>query len=183
MTKKKQTENKTCWVYKLFKISTCGYADTVAEGSYICKDNKYGCKEASRLIDDVVTTLGDFTAEEIVSALNSLDMGTRRKIIVGLKLSVNPLEVNYGQVVKYIYNGEERFGCLIGGGQKLKLCVIDSDLNRYVKIDRYDILDTLPDRLHVKKQGKYRWPIKKHHNEDHYKDNQKKIQKYLMESS
>ena len=117
---------------------------------------------------------------DIIKGLLELNTQSKKVIISGLKQSLGVTSFQYGQVCKVLLrDAGEKFGVIIGGGQKAKMCILGTPSTTYYKVAWEEILEQFSDSLYVEKQGKYYWPVRKSRNEEHYRSNQKKIERYL----
>jgi hypothetical protein len=130
--------------------------------------------------NEFVKLVRSMSPNEIVEGLSDLSTISKKLIIAKLKQSLGKISFQYGQVCKVLLrDAGEKFGVIIGGGQKAKMWIMGTPSDTFYKVAWDEILEQFADALYVNKQGKYHWPVNKLENEEQYKSNQKLIAKYL----
>ena len=87
---------------------------------------------------------------EIVKGLSILNARSKKVIIAELKQSLGNIRFQYGQVCKVLLqDAGEKFGVIIGGGQKAKMWIIGTPSNTYYKVAWEAIIKQFSDTLYV----------------------------------
>lgn len=87
---------------------------------------------------------------EIVKGLSILNAQSKKVIIAELKQSLGNIRFQYGQVCKVLLqDAGEKFGVIIGGGQKAKMWIIGTPSNTYYKVAWEAIIKQFSDTLYV----------------------------------
>ena len=134
-------------------------------------------------VKDFAELAVSMSPQEIVEGLSNLSSSAKKVIISELKQTLDRIRYRRGQLCKVLLrDAGEKFGVIIGGGQKAKMWILGTPSITYYTVAWEAILEQYSDLLYVKKQGKYRWPVDQHDNEEHYKSNQKLITKYLNDT-
>lgn len=150
---------KTCGTCKYYKSDKCEY-EVDEEDCYVCdKFKKQSNRQTTRL--DVCKALPTFTVNDLMLIASVLDKTTKANLLIALKKHRDRQKVELGQIIKALWDKEEKYFVAVGGGQVLHCWKIGSPTDKYCLIPWDNITETFPDLVEVKPRGQFFWPTNK----------------------